>query len=305
VPGSSDTYPLGINDAGDITGWYDGDVPDNQLAGGFIRHSNGQYTTFNFPAANNVVTFPVSINAFGDVTGTWGSQNVSGPPEEGFVRDRWGVFSTIHVPGSTAVYPNQINDSATVVGYYSTASDYGLPWRAFVRLPNGVVTTFNIPRSSATAFNGINDAGEIIGNSNGSTPYFKISPRGVLTSLTVFPQGINLEGDIVAQSGQQQGLVESANGKVTLFNVPGAGWLADYIRINDLGFVMGAYSDRPNPPDVPLTSPPHGFIRSPDGVITCFDPPKSTFTEPTGLNNWNEVIGYYEISTSPNTGTQC
>jgi hypothetical protein len=66
---------------------------------------------------------------------------------------------------------------------------------------------------------------------------------------------------------------------------------------------MGAYSDGLNPPDVAEIYPPHGFIRSPDGGITSFDPPKSTFTMPTGLNNANEIIGYYEMNTNPNTGT--
>jgi hypothetical protein len=294
VPGSTNNIPLGINDSGDVTGWYTG----GGSGGGFIRHRNGQYTTFNVPGSD-VDTYPVSINARGDVTGYWTSSAGPVPPVQGFVRDRWGVFSAINVPGSTSVWPTQINASGTVVGFYSTATDYALPWQAFVRYPNGVVTTFNIPGSLNTVFNGINDAGEIIGVSESGTPYFKLSRKGVLTSLNAFPEGINREGDIVEARGQQQGFVQFPNGYVTAFTVPGAGWLADYIRINDLGYVMGAYSDQLNTPDVAVTSPPHGFIRSPDGVITSFDPPNSTSTMPTGLNNANEVIGYYEVNPNP------
>jgi hypothetical protein len=42
---------------------------------------------------------------------------------------------------------------------------------------------------------------------------------------------------------------------------------------------MGAYSDQLNPPDVPLTSPPHGFIRSPDGAALTLPAPRTASLE--------------------------
>jgi hypothetical protein len=37
----------------------------------------------------------------------------------------------------------------------------------------------------------------------------------------------------------------------------------------------------------------HGFLRAPDGTITTFDPPGSTFTQPTSINEAGEIAGAY------------
>lgn len=290
MPGSIGTEPLSINDSGDVTGWYFSNA--NLPSEGFIRHANGQYSTFEVPGSYG--TAPVSINARGDVTGGWNIIEDGYAISQGFMRDRWGVFTTFEVPGSTAVVPVQINASGTVVGWYSAASDFGLPYYGFTRSPNGVVTTFNVPGAPYTMFTGINDAGEIIGMSgNGATPYFSLL-NGVLTPLNILPESINQAGDIVglyAPDAPQDGLVQWHNGDATVFTVPGAAWTGDY-HINNQGKVMGEY--QMGSPDACATCV--GFIYSPTGVpITSFDPnsTSTTNTITTGFNNSNVVTGYY------------
>jgi len=107
------------------------------------------------------------------------------------------------------------------------------------------------------------------------------------------PEGINQKGDIVATDGEFEDLVNWHNGTTTTFAVP-ADSVLGYLSINNQDYVMGTWEeDNPNAPD-----PTHGFIRSPNGVITTFDPPNSTATIPTALNNANEIVGYYFIGTS-------
>jgi hypothetical protein len=37
----------------------------------------------------------------------------------------------------------------------------------------------------------------------------------------------------------------------------------------------------------------HGFLRSPTGTITSFDPPGSTFTAPESINRSGVIAGFY------------
>jgi hypothetical protein len=87
------------------------------------------------------------------------------------------------------------------------------------------------------------------------------------------------------------GFVRSPEGKFTTFDSPdadttpgdGNGTLPN--AINDAGAVTGAYYD--------VYSVGHGFLRSPEGSFTTFDPPGSLFTNPIALNVEGAVVGYY------------
>jgi hypothetical protein len=76
---------------------------------------------------------------------------------------------------------------------------------------------------------------------------------------------------------------------ITKFNVPGAGkskgqgTIGDFI-LND-GSIVGWYYDS--------NSIAHGFLRSPSGKITRFDPRGSVATSPTGMNSKLAIVGYY------------
>jgi hypothetical protein len=62
--------------------------------------------------------------------------------------------------------------------------------------------------------------------------------------------------------------------------------------INSTGTVTGVY-DEATVPDGPLVA--HGFVRTSDGTITTFDPPKSTGTHPTSINDSGVITGFYTI----------
>jgi hypothetical protein len=87
------------------------------------------------------------------------------------------------------------------------------------------------------------------------------------------------------------GFLRSPEGTFTNFDSPGAdttpgdgnGTLPN--AINDAGAITGAYYD--------VNFVGHGFLRSPEGAFTTFDPPGSLFTNPIALNLEGAVVGYY------------
>jgi hypothetical protein len=77
------TYPLGINDAGDITGYY---VDSNAVAHGFVRNQAGSFIELDDPNAGtrqNKGTFPCCINKSGQIAGEF--TPAKGEPR-GFIR---------------------------------------------------------------------------------------------------------------------------------------------------------------------------------------------------------------------------
>src|SRR5208337_3508375 len=81
-----------------------------------------------------------------------------------------------------------------------------------------------------------------------------------------------------------------AKHKITKFNVPGAGTGSgqgtEGVGLVDDGSIMGWYFDS--------NSVPHGYLRTPGGKFTKFDPPGSQGTEPLGMNSALAITGYYK-----------
>jgi probable HAF family extracellular repeat protein len=65
------------------------------------------------------------------------------------------------------------------------------------------------------------------------------------------------------------------------------------LDINASGTIVGRYLA----PTTPLTT--HGFIRTPDGQITTFDYPGSSFTAAVGINARGDIVGQYAVPTAP------
>src|SRR5439155_23015122 len=66
APGSTGTFPLSINPAGEITGYY------RDLQGyphGFVRDASGTITSFDVPGS--IGTAAISINPAGEITGDY------------------------------------------------------------------------------------------------------------------------------------------------------------------------------------------------------------------------------------------
>jgi hypothetical protein len=123
------TYPQGINDLGDVSGYY-ADV--NFIYHGFVRSAGGHITTFDVPttctkssspppdcAFNG--TFPAGVNVLGRVVGTYSGED--GNPH-GFWRDADGSITRFDAPGSgyfTA--PVAINASGEITGIVYDPND--------------------------------------------------------------------------------------------------------------------------------------------------------------------------------------
>jgi probable HAF family extracellular repeat protein len=167
-PGSARTTLNGINDSGQIVGYYNNPGPGN--ANGFL-YSNGSFTTIDVPGANYTDAWGISnsgqiVGQFGDATGF-----------HGFLYSN-GSFTTIDFPGVGGSAAVGINDSGQIVGFNNATGSF--------LYTAGSFTPINVP--GATQGNGalgINDGGQIVGyyrNSNNShgflaTPTFVPEPR--------------------------------------------------------------------------------------------------------------------------------
>jgi VCBS repeat-containing protein len=153
VPGASGrTEPLGINDSGQITGFYE----DRSGAHAFF-YDHGTYTPISLPG-NAYEQFDIGINASGQVVGSYIDSSNSNVIH-GFLYSG-GTVTTIDPPGSHATYPHSINFSGQIVGSYLDSSnvEHGFLYSG------STFTPINVPGSISTEVTGINDLGQIIGD---------------------------------------------------------------------------------------------------------------------------------------------
>jgi hypothetical protein len=143
---------------------------------GFLRASDGTFTTFDPPGLINVLLFPFSIgptdlyiNPEGVVTGTYDelmpiSVNPFGGNFRGFVRATDGTISTFdaanYPPCCLWTFPLGINPAGTVVGAFNDGFNVN---HGFLRAIDGTITTFDVPGAGGTIPLGINPAGVIMG----------------------------------------------------------------------------------------------------------------------------------------------
>ena len=144
IPGSTATYALGINAAGQIIGGY--------LAGsnhGFLRMSDGSYKTIDVPRSTD--TQAEGINDSGQIAGRY----FAGGNTHGFLLSE-NVYTTFDVGLDTEALG--INDLGQMVGsYLAGGTEHG-----FLRMRDGSYMMIDVPGSSTRAI-GINDFGEIVG----------------------------------------------------------------------------------------------------------------------------------------------
>jgi len=112
VPGGSATQCRGINDAGNVVGFYTGS--DNKTHG--FYYQNGDYKTIDYPGA--IATSLYGINLVGDIVGTFtevtASQDVV---QHGFILSG-GAFTKIDVPDAIGTNAFGINAERKIVGRY-------------------------------------------------------------------------------------------------------------------------------------------------------------------------------------------
>jgi probable HAF family extracellular repeat protein len=137
------------------------------------------------------------------------------------------------------------------------SSDVGIRAHGFVRDASGTFATIDVlGATSFTIVFGINNNGETAGG--------YVDAKGTLHGFL------------------------RRDGAVSTIDVPGAkGTFAS--RVNDVGQIVGAYSDEPN---VPALKAPHGFLLD-NGAFTKIDVPGASETRPLGINNPGQVVGEY------------
>jgi probable HAF family extracellular repeat protein len=157
--GTNGTFPLDINNAGQIVGNY---IDSNGNLYGFLDN-NGTYTTINDPSAGvhpgGFSTYAHSINNLGQIVGYYVDSNggVHGFLYSGGTN---GTYATLNDPSAYSGSGNGtvtfgINNSGQIVGYSSRAFLYSGG-------TNGTYTTIN-GTTGFTSPLGVNDLGQIVG----------------------------------------------------------------------------------------------------------------------------------------------
>jgi hypothetical protein len=226
------TNPVGINDIGEIAGYY---VDGNGASHGFVRAPYGKITTFDAPGASEG-TYPGNINNFGVIAGIFYDTNGVG---HGFVRTAGGQITTFNPPNSISgptsygTYNAFINDLGAIAGsYYDASTDvlYG-----YLRWSDGQFTEFAAPNAGTAAYAG------------------------------TYVNAVNLEGAttgfIFDDNFEAHSFVRAANGEATTFDIRGQILVPDSEAgsagegINAQGVIAGRWRD-PNETF-------HGYLRTP------------------------------------------
>jgi len=242
---------MSINSSMAVTGYY---YVSSTVTAGFVRSADGAITTFN--VRDGVWTEPESINDAGDITGFF--EVASGAPH-GFERYADGQIITFDPPCETLAVVCSFSVPVSINAYGEIAGNY--PYLAanaaagFTRSPADKFSTirFSLGASYPTVLTGLNSSGTVVGYcescypGNGSNSFLS-DPDGFWTQFYVpFDKGI---GDEITEA-------EDINADGVI-----AGWY----------FVCPAEC---------TTQSTGGFVRSPQGVFTLFNPP-GTLLRPPG-----------------------
>ena len=201
------TRAYGINNAGQVVGFYYGEFNAGAPYGNGFLYTNGTYATINDPGASiNYQNNAYGINNLGEIVGFY--QDTAGAVG-GYTYDEYGysesngTFLPLSAPDAVAPYGTNatgVNDSGVIVGYYYTS---GLVGHGFL-YEDSNYTILNDPSAGAGGYEGtyaegINNAGEIVGyyvNSKGVSKGFVLSP-----GISVTPETQTVYAPLAMTSG--------------------------------------------------------------------------------------------------------
>ena len=249
MPGATRTRVTGMNDAGDIVGFYGVGTAVNFA---FVRDREGQYRDVTPPGA--LTATAAGINDQGDIVGSY--RPAGSAISIGYLLVD-GTYSSIVFPGATVTDPQDINERGEICGRFVAGGvQHGFT------LIDGVYTSYDIPHfpgatTNYTSFDmhRISRSGMIIGDVRDGR-FTPVQVHGVLIdqhgTIDVFdypgatvtlPRGMTEAGEIVGAAfinGVQHGFFRDRFGNFARLDVPGAG----ETRIaagNNVGFAAGSY----------------------------------------------------------------
>jgi hypothetical protein len=284
------TFPASINEAGDITGNY---VDANGVGHGFVRASNGSFTTFDVPGGTT--TGASSINPAGSVTGAYTYLNDPNFVSHGYLRAKNGALTTFDAPGAAFIstLPSAINPAQVITGTYF---DVNFVAHSFLRASDGNISTFDAPGADTNP----NDF-----------------PNGTL-AIGIDPTGIIL-GVYTDTNGNNHGYLKATDGTFTTFDPPGniAALFVPFafgpsLYMDPQGTIAGTYFQ-------PISGNPSGgnyrvFVRAIDGTFTTFDAvqypngnpslniPCCTWSFPSGITPSGAITGSFNDGFTINHG---
>ena len=231
------TSPSGINDSGQIAGFY---LTAGLASHGFVL-SDGNFSVFHFPMGP--ATNFNAINNQGQIVGYGGGVS--------FLFES-GEFSIISVPGSNFTSASGINNTGQIVG----ATIVGNEAIGFL-LNEGSFSFIRVPGAPSTSAHSINDAGQIVGRAG---IHGFLLANGVFSAvdfpgaLNTSPTGINNAGTIVGwyqtPDTLQHGFILDQQGFSTI-EFPGSTFTL-VTGINSRGQIVGGYRDS--------SGTDHGFV---------------------------------------------
>jgi probable HAF family extracellular repeat protein len=168
---------LGINDSGEVTGYYENRHGIDQA---FVFHVGSKFRAIHF----DMGTVASAINNRGRIVG-WAT--VASGATEGWLFDG-KLFTNLAYPGAVSTQPSGINESDEIVGSYEDASrnTHGFILTQPLKAPYW--REFDEPRASgSTVLAGINDRDDLVGHyQNGSgriVAFLCRQPRAVPSAL--------------------------------------------------------------------------------------------------------------------------
>ena len=247
VPGALGTYPMSINDSMAVTGYY---YVSSTVTRGFLRDADGAITTFD--VSGGVWTEPESINAAGDITGFY--EAVAGVPQ-GFLRYADGRIITFDPPCNGVCHvavPVGINAFEEIAGNYpflAAGASAG-----FRRSRAGDFTTIRYSQGAEypTTVSGLNSSGTIVGS------FSDFDYAVNTTSFLLHPDGFSIQFSVPLDEGYdyETTIAEGINADGVI-----AGWY---------GVCFDSCAKKSS----------GGFVRSPAGEFTVFNPPGTLVTQP-------------------------
>jgi probable HAF family extracellular repeat protein len=326
--GTSETVVNGINDAGQMVGFYKDSLGNTN--GMLIDPAPPTTYTPVLQTLDNpgrpVFNQLLGINNAGEIVGYDGA-NQQGFPNKGYsltIQSGKAVYQGENYPGSLQTQVTGINNAGLTVGFETDAAGNSA---GFVD-NNGRFTLAVDPNAPAVNgvltenFGGVNDLGQVAGfyaaDANGDDQGFVYdSKSGTFTDLNFNDPGItsvtatdvNDKGWIsgfMTQNGSTMGFIDE-NGKLLTLSGQTIAALAhasdvQVLGLNNVGMAVGSY--------VVGNNNTEGFIydMANGNLTTVVDPNAvkpslgNSMTVLNGINDLNQIVGFYQDSTGNTNG---